>query len=237
LKRPRARLIVPEIPPPGSRVRLSREETAHARARRLKEGDAVILFDGSGREASARVVRVLRAAVEVEVERVRASPAPARDLSLLVAAIRPERLSWLVEKATELGTSRIVLVETARTQSFRARTGLVERLGRVARAAAKQSEQRVWPEVTGPIALREALAFEPSVSRFFLHFGGRDRLDEQPLTRAAVLVGPEGGWTEEETQAASGHGWRSARLPAGTLRTETAAIAALVLLRAAMEKT
>lgn len=232
----RARLIVPEIPDAGSRVRLPREEAVHARARRLKEGDAIILFDGSGREASGRVTRVLRAAVEVEIEAVRATPAPSRDLTLLVAAIRAERLSWLVEKATELGTSRIVLVESARTQSFRARTGLVGRLDRVARAAAKQSEQRVWPEITGPIALPEALSYEPSVSRFFLDFAGLDRLDARPLARAAVLVGPEGGWTEDEARAASVHGWRSAQLPTGKLRTETAAIAALVLLRAAMQK-
>jgi 16S rRNA (uracil1498-N3)-methyltransferase len=234
----RARLIVADIPPAGARVRLTREEASHARALRLRRGQGIVLLDGSGREAPARVVGVSRRGIEVEVEVEAMSPeaTPASGITLLVAAVRAERLAWLVEKATELGAGRVILVQTARTQSFRARPELVGRLDRVARAAAKQSDQAVWPTISGPISLSEALSLDPSTPRFILD-PHAEPLPPVRSGRAAVLVGPEGGWTPEETESASAHGWRAARLPAGKLRTETAAITALALLRAAMEKT
>ena len=202
-------------------ARLSPEETAHVRARRLRAGDSVLLFDGSGAEALG-VLSVLGAGG--------AEPA----LALLVAGLRLERLSWLIEKATELSVERLTIVQTARTQSFRASPDALGRLERVARAAAKQSDAARWPRIAGPVPFAAAIAEDPAFDRIFLDAAGESFPRELSARPVALLVGPEGGWTEAERGAARAHGWLAAALPAGKLRAETAAIAALVLARAAL---
>ncbi len=233
---PRARLVVGPLPRPGGRVRLSREEAAHARARRLHAGDPVLLLDGTGREALGLLTRLDSTDGEVEVRELRLAARTGPPIHLFVAGVRAERLSWIAEKATELGAARLAIVHTERTQTFRAAASMVARLERVAREAAKQCESARWPAIAGPIPLRHVLTEQRAFHRFFFDFEG-DRfpaeLDRQP---AALLVGPEGGWTGEERQAARTSGWNAVALPAGKLRTETAAVAALVLLRAAMER-
>jgi 16S rRNA (uracil1498-N3)-methyltransferase len=232
----RARLIVGRLPRPGETVSLAPEEAAHARARRIAAGDAVLLLDGTGRSVPGEVVRVTRGEVLARatgvVELSESGPA----ISLYVAGLRAERLAWVVEKATELGVARVVLVTSARTQSFRSTAAVLPRLERVARAAAKQSERSDWPAVTGPTPLGSALRDEESEARFFLDLDGEPFPRRVLKSSSALLVGPEGGWTDEERNDASDRGWQRVTLPAGKLRAETAVIAALVLLRAAMDR-
>ena len=202
----------------------------------MKAGEAIVLVDGKGAEAAARVVRISKDGVEVAVERVRAPGAPESAISLFVAAVRVERLAWIAEKATELGASRLVLLATGRTQSFRAAAAPSGRLERVARAAAKQSGAAAWPEIIGPIAAPEALAAETAPTRLLLDASGTPFPAALAPKPAAIAIGPEGGWSPEELAAAKSVGWSIVRLPAGTLRAETAAVAALALLRAARER-
>jgi 16S rRNA (uracil1498-N3)-methyltransferase len=233
----RARLIVPALPEPGQTVRLSPEEAAHARARRLAPGDAVLLLDGSGRAAVAHVVRLSRTDAVLSVSEVFTQSPREPAISLFVAGLRTEKLAWVVEKATELGVANVVLLETGRTQSFRASPKVLPRLESVARAAAKQCERFDWPTLSGPVEFARALEGGQSAHRFLLDFDGEQvprRLAHRP---SALIVGPEGGWTDSERSEATDRGWRRVTLPAGKLRTETAAIAALVLLRAAFERT
>ena len=231
----RARLIVAALPGPGETVRLPPDEAAHARARRLAPGDSVVVFDGSGRSASAKVVRVTGTEAIVQVGEIVAAPRPEPPVTLLVAGLRAERLSWVVEKATELGAARVTIVESNRTQAFRASARLLPRLERIAREAAKQCERFDWPTLEGPVAFARALEAEPSGQRFLLDLEGEPFPDRLALSRTALLIGPEGGWTDAEKNAASSNGWRIVRLPAGKLRAETAAIGGLLLLRAAIE--
>jgi 16S rRNA (uracil1498-N3)-methyltransferase len=202
----------------------------------VKAGDAVVLVDGKGAEAAARVMRISKDGIEVAVERLRAPEAPAPAISLLVAAVRLERLSWIAEKATELGATRLVLLTAGRTQSFRAAAAASGRLERVARAAAKQSGAAAWPEIVGPIAASQALAAEMAPTRLLLDASGAPFPAALAPNPAAIAIGPEGGWAPEELAAAKSLGWSVVRLPAGMLRAETAAIAALALLRAARER-
>jgi 16S rRNA (uracil1498-N3)-methyltransferase len=234
---PRARLVVEVVPGAGSIARLSGEEAAHARARRLVRGDPVVLVDGSGREASGRVVRADRRAVEVGVESVReAEPESPAPILLGIAAVRAERLAWVAEKATELGAAGLVLVVTQRTQRFRAGAGVASRLGRVIREAAKQAERARWPSVRGPIGLSEALSSVPAGNRLVLDPSGDGFPESLPSRPTSLLVGPEGGWTETELDAALSSGWTVVSLAAGKLRAETAAVAALVLTRSALAR-
>lgn len=234
---PGARLVVDALPPAGSACRISGEEAAHARARRVAAGDPVVLVDGSGREALGRVARILRGTLEVDVEEVReASDDALAPVHLLVAAVRPERLAWIAEKATELGAARLTIVATQRTQRFRAGESLLPRLSRVVREAAKQCDGARWPAIGGPVALEDVLASENSETRLILDPSGEPFPHAMRPRPAALLVGPEGGWTESELARALAAGWIAASLAAGKLRAETAAVAALALARTALAR-
>jgi 16S rRNA (uracil1498-N3)-methyltransferase len=234
---PGARLIVDALPEAGATCRIEGEEAAHARARRVAAGDGVVLVDGSGREATGRVTRIRRGIVDVEVSEVRsAAPDALSPIHLLVAAVRSERLSWIAEKATELGAARLTLVSSERTQRFRANEALGPRLARVVREAAKQAEAARWPEIAGPVALADILHGETARTRLLLDPSGEPFPAALPPGPTALLVGPEGGWTDAELAAALSEGWIAASLAAGKLRAETAAIAALTLARAALAR-
>jgi 16S rRNA (uracil1498-N3)-methyltransferase len=234
--RPRARLLVTPLPAAGTAARLTREEAAHARARRLRAGDSVLLFDGSGAEALGVLAKLDRSGAQVVVESVLPARDAAPGLALLVAGLRAERLSWLAEKATELSVERFTIVQTARTQSFRASPDALARLERIAREAAKQCEAARWPRIAGPVPFEAAIAEDPASHRLLLDAGGESFPRSLSARPVVLFVGPEGGWTDDERSAARAAGWSAAALPAGKLRAETAAIAALVLARAALEQ-
>ncbi len=233
---PRARLLIERLPAVGEIARLSAEEAAHARARRLRRGDQILLLDGSGDEAEALLTRLDRTGAEARVGRVRMAGVQkdAPRITLYVAAVRAERLSWIAEKATELGAFCVTLVRSERTQAFRAAEATIARLERVAREAAKQSESPRWPRIAGPMSFADVIAAERESHRFFFDSQGEripGRLAQRPT---ALLIGPEGGWSGGERSAAAAQSWSVIALPAGKLRTETAAIAGLVLARAAL---
>jgi len=231
------RLIVERLPPAGTSSRISGPEAAHASARRLRVGDRVVLADGSGREAVARLTHRSAGELVVEVEAVRDAPADLLPpITLAVAAVRAERLSWVAEKATELGAARVTIVKSERTQRFRAGEALAERLARVVREAAKQSERARWPEVDGPVPLAELLRRETSGNRLLLDPRGEPFPAVLERAATVLLVGPEGGWSDADQRAALDHGWSVVSLAAGALRAETAAVAALALARAALAR-
>lgn len=227
------RLVVERLPEAGGACRIVGEELAHANARRLAPGDAVVLIDGSGREALGRVSGRGARELRVDVESVSEAREPLPPLTLAVAAVRAERLAWVAEKATEFGVARLVIVASERTQRFRAGEGAASRLERVVREAAKQSERARWPEIVGPLDLGEFLRTETADARLILDSRGEPFPSALSRASASLLVGPEGGWSESDWTAALAAGWIAASLAAGILRAETAAVAALALARAA----
>ncbi len=230
----RARFIVPSLPAAGGRLVLPEAEAVHARARRLDDGDPVLLIDGSGAEADGVIVSRGREGMSVEIAAVRAAAPAGPPVWLGVAAVRPERVAWIAEKAGELAVSVLALVQTERTQTFRAAPGGLARLERLVREAAKQSGAARWPSCEGPIDFSAAISGASGQARLFVDFAGEPFPASLSAESATILVGPEGGWTEAERAAAGAAGWRGVRLPAGTLRTETAAVAAVVLALAAL---
>ena len=230
---PAARLIVSSLPKPGEIARLDADEAAHARAFRLRPGDRVVLLDGTGRIAEAVVRPSEPGSLEVAVDAWRESAPEASPVTILVCGVRPERLDWIAEKATELGASRIVLVVSERVQSFRALPSRIERMEKVARAAAKQSESPRWPEVTGPVDFERALSVS-ATNRFLLDPSGEAFPKVLEPGASALLVGPEGGWSDAERSLSLERGWKPVSLPTGKLRSETAAVAGLTMLRSAL---
>jgi 16S rRNA (uracil1498-N3)-methyltransferase len=102
--------------------------------------------------------------------------------------------------------------------------------------AAKQCEDPLCPKIAGPFPFSAAIAEDPASHRLFLEAGGESFPRSLSARPVVLFVGPEGDWTDDERGAARAAGWSAVALPAGKLRAETAAIAALVLARAALER-
>jgi len=229
------RFFVPDLT--GPQASLPAGECHHAlNVLRLRAGDAVELFDGRGRSAEGRVVQVGRDGVVVDVERVRP---PARRagprIHLAFAVPKGKRLDWLLEKAAELGAASLTPVVFHRSVAGGEEMGEAKRRrweGHCV-AAAKQSGLAFLPELREPVALDGLLASSPTGLRLL---GDADdkaapvaravagRRGDQPII---LLVGPEGGLTDDERLAAAAAGFQPVRLGGTILRIETAAVALL----------
>lgn len=210
----------------GKRVSLDENEIHHLKVRRAKTGETVEVLDGAGLRGNGKLVQVgPEWLVEVEAAEGEPSPAP---LILAVAAGDRERFSWMVEKAVELGVTRIVPLETSRTSGVasRLRKPHVERLRRSALEAIKQCGAAWAPRVEDPVSLT-AFAAEPVNGVGWLADQRGDPpsalLDQSAVT---VTIGPEGGLTDEERESLVTVGYRPIALGIHTLRFETAAVAA-----------
>lgn len=166
------------------------------------------------------------------------APAPAPRLILLAAIFKFDRFEWMIEKATELGVSEIVPVEAARTERGleRAAQKRIDRWRRIALESSQQSRRAFLPEVIEPVAFSEALKFDASHRLALDEDAAAPRLIApvaEPADSIAILIGPEGGWTEEERAGFIEAGWTRASLGPLILRAETAAIAALAIIGSA----
>ncbi|HYG62237.1 MAG TPA: RsmE family RNA methyltransferase, partial [Thermoanaerobaculia bacterium] len=151
---------------------------------------------------------------------------------LLVTTLRPERASWMVEKATELGVSAIRFLNSARAPRELG-GGTIERMRRVAGAAVEQCHRSRVPDITGPHGWKEVgLLAEHAQGRWWLDTAAAEEgWGEIPGASGngsgVLLVGPEGGWSPEERDEllAGGMGdWRPVGLGPRVLRAETAAV-------------
>jgi len=208
------------------------------RVLRLRSGDRLTIFDGSGGEFAARIEELRKEAVLVAVQERRAlereSPL---SLTLLQGISRGERMDWVIQKATELGTSRIVPVFTKRSvvrlddkQSERK----LQHWRGIAVAACEQCGRNRIPEVTAPVDFFESLRPNTTgATRLLLSPGGDLRIDDLEGVGGgiSVLIGPEGGLEDVEQEAAITAGFKAVRLGPRVLRTETAAIAALTIIQ------
>jgi 16S rRNA (uracil1498-N3)-methyltransferase len=197
------------------------------RARRVEVGERLRVVDGEGSARFGEVERVGRTAATVTLGEPAPDFEPAVRVDLLVTTLKPERAAWLVEKATEVGVSAIRFLHSARApRTFG--DGTVERLRRVAAAAVEQCGRARLPPVTGTHIWEEIETLTAGIA----HRRVLDTAAPSPGAAAApdgpgpiaLLVGPEGGWTEEEREGLLARGWRPLGLGSRVLRTETAAV-------------
>ena len=209
-----------------------------ARVLRLRQGDPLTLFDGRGGDYAARVEEIRKGAVIVSVAEpspvARESPLP---ITLAQGVSRGERMDWVVQKATELGVTRIIPVLTERSLvRLDAQQAQRKRLHwqAIAVAACEQSGRDRIPPLDAPLTLTELVGKADSrATRVLLSPTGSWRVADLLRTEAGivVLIGPEGGLAEAEQRAALTAGFLAVRLGPRVLRTETAAVAALTLLQ------
>ncbi len=234
------RLLVPDLPPAGGKHCLPAGAAAHAaRVLRVSAGDELVLFDGVGGEAPARVVAVRGDTVEVEQAPLAAADreSPLR-LTLVQGISRGERMDLVVQKATELGVCRLVPVLTERSVVKLDAGQAAKRLQHwqgIAAAACEQSGRTRLPAIDPVTTLARWLAVAGATAepRYLLHPGSRQRIrDLPPSTAATLLIGPEGGLSPGERERALASGFTELSLGPRVLRTETAALAALAILQA-----
>jgi len=229
-----------DVPIAGESARLTGSEAHHlAHVMRAKAGQQVSLFDGSGAEFAARIERVGRAEIELSVQgREEVNRELPVLITLAVALPKGDRQRWLVEKATELGAARLVPLVTERSND-RESSGALEKLRRSVIEASKQCGRNRLMEIAAP---RPAASFWTGVAdaaRIVAHPGGamvRGVLDaalaDGKNNAITVAVGPEGGFTDAEIDAARAAGWQMVDLGRSILRVETAALALLAAIGA-----
>jgi 16S rRNA (uracil1498-N3)-methyltransferase len=208
-----------------SGVRLSPEEAHHlVHVLRLREGAEVSLFDGKGGAARATVQRIAGREVELRL----LGPEPSREspifLTLAVSPPKGDRMSFLIEKLTELGVTRVIPLETERGRSVKN----LERWRRIAVEACKQSGRSRSPEVSAARGYEGVLGEEGSL---LAAHPGAPPLSAPRRGAIVALIGPEGGWSTRELALFAQRGVTLFGLGPRTLRTETAAIAAATLVQ------
>lgn len=231
----RRRFFVPFVR--AGRAELTGDEAHHlTRVLRVEEGHTYEISDNE----RAYLAEVETARKNLVAFRVTGELPPAPEqvrIHLLLALIKFDRLESALEKATELGVTRITLVETTRSERGleKAADKRLERWRRILLEASQQSRRERLPEIELPVPFHTAIDTE-ATRRYFL--------DEQPGTvpllaalperksvddEIALLVGPEGGWTDSERAAATAH-WQPVSVGPHILRAETAAMAGVALI-------
>jgi len=222
----------------GHVMELDDQATTHVtRVLRLKQGDDLVIFNGEGGEYRASVESVGRRSARIRLidfsDRNVESPL---ELVLVQGVSRGERMDYTVQKAVELGVSRIVPVLTERTvvnikgeRQERRRAHWQS----VAISACEQSGRTRVPEVSQILTLSDWLAQPDESARFVLHHSAEAGLNTvtNPPTSVTLLIGPEGGLSNAEMSAACSVGYQPLRLGDRVLRTETAAVTALSILQ------
>ncbi|PAY21203.1 16S rRNA methyltransferase [Rhodopirellula sp. SM50] len=222
------RYYAPDLAPGGGLVPLSDDEAGHAaRVMRAKVGDVITLFDGCGHESEASIVSidkrkcVVEAAAAVAIDRE-----PKCRTQLGIALPKPERCKEMIERLTELGVHRVTPLVCQRTQ--RPPTdSLLTKLRRIVIESSKQCERNVLMTIDAPIPMEAFLAESRDGTGWIAHPDGRpihtatSGIDTAAGIRA--LIGPEGGFTDEEVQAAVDSGYEPIGLGARIYRVETAA--------------
>ncbi len=210
---------------------------------RLGRDATVQAFDGRGREFVARVLAIDRGGVSIRtVETVEPAREPAVDLALALAVLKGRTTGAVVRDATMLGARTIQPLTTTRGPAGPAAAGLDRAVGRwqaIAIASAKQCRRAVVPAVGPPLPFAELVARGPRGLGIMLvepaiaapHASIRTVADQPPPARATIAVGPEGGWTDSEVEAAAGAGFRLLTLGSRTLRADAAPAAALAILQ------
>lgn len=216
---------------------LTADEARHLReVLRLKIGDEVQVFDGAGKEFRAVVSQARREFAELEIRDEIDSPRPESplQLTLAVALLKGEKFDLVVQKGTELGVNRFIPLNT-RYADIRLRDEAdaakrVTRWQRIALEAAKQCGRSVVPEVTPPNSFASVIG-EGSCLMFSEREGESLLNTDLAIESVTAIVGSEGGWSDEELEAARSAGVSIVTLGGRVLRAETAAIAAAVLLQ------
>ena len=203
---------------------LSSEESRHVAARRLRQGDAVVAFDGVGHTATARIETIGKRAVEIRIERVEGVPAPSESWLLATAIPKGERLATMLPMLVQLGVPswQPLVLESSAVRELDVRSA---RIQRILVESAKLARRPWFLEVREPCGLAELLAAaDPTAG---ICFGDRAGAGiGVPSGTSLVAIGPEAGFSAEEVRRLRSAGGLPCSFGLHNMRIETAAAAA-----------
>ena len=222
--------------PKGQKVRVEGEEARHIHVLRLRKGDQICLFDGKGSELIGKISAIEAKKVEITVlarEKVRIQGVC---VDLATSVPKGKRFDWMIQKATELGIVRIIPLITHRSVVKPKKGGKSERWHRIAVEAAKQSQRKTVPEITDALSFNEFLEFIDGYDLKMIALPTAKKhiknvLRKRKPKRILCLIGPEGGFIDEEIKKAEEKGFKPVNLGKEILRVETAGTAMLTMIK------
>ncbi len=230
------RVFEPQPLSAGARIELGDTSIQHVvRALRMNDGDSICLFNGEGQECLARLVDVSKRSAWAELEQP-TTPAVESSLQIHVGQTlsRGERMDYAVQKATELGVSHITPLTSERCEVKLKGDREDKRLRhwqQVAISACEQSLRTRVPEIHDVSPLEEWIHSVDAELKLVLHHHTAQPLQQMdPPSSVALLIGPEGGLTEAEVDAALAAGFKPVAFGPRVMRTETAPVAACAIL-------
>ncbi|MFH1654502.1 MAG: RsmE family RNA methyltransferase [Pseudomonadota bacterium] len=222
----------------GTEIILKGPEAHHIiNVLRLKTGDWIALSDGKGRSYNSRIMDVRRKELTVTIEDERPTIDTSNLPTLAIAITKHDKLELIIQKAVELGTPKIVTFKSERTVpkfSQSATSKKLERWNSIALSAAIQSGLPLKPVVYPPIEFHHLCEQLGSYHSKFIFWEGEtentlDRAFTKDTAKPLIIIGPEGGFAQDEVKMARSQGAISVSLGPQILRVETAAIAAITL--------
>jgi 16S rRNA (uracil1498-N3)-methyltransferase len=225
----------------GDRVQLSREQAHQVRqVLRLKPGDTIVVLDGKGMEYEVSLTTVSHAEAIGQITTSRAAAGePGVGLTLFQSLLVREKFEWVLQKGTEVGVAEFVPILTSRglVRTKEIYEGKLDRWSRIVTEAAEQSHRGRVPKIEPIILFADAFARFVGFDRFLIAAPCQSAtLHEvlqgirRPDPSIALLIGPEGGFTDEEVTMAREKGAIPVGLGPRILRTETAAVVASALI-------
>jgi 16S rRNA (uracil1498-N3)-methyltransferase len=221
---------------------LAGNEAKHIRrSLRLKTGDEIVVFDGSGKEYEGRIVKEEPTSVVIKVHHLMSSPKESPlEITLAQSLLKGEKMDYLVQKATELGVAKIVPYFSSRSVPLLERSKKWERhrrWERIAIEASKQCGRGFIPKIERPCDYSEMLSLlSPETLPLILHEQEGRRLKEvlkgaKDRRRIFFIVGPEGGMSQEEVEEARGKGFIPVFMGERIMRAETTSLCLLSILQ------
>jgi 16S rRNA (uracil1498-N3)-methyltransferase len=222
-------VFLPHPEPEGDRLRVSEDEHHHLTVARAAVGEIVEVLDGQGAVWTAEVVTASRKETVLRVVEKRQIQKTGPEIILAMSLIKPSAFELALEKAVEVGVTRFIPVIAHRSNVTSGRRS--GRWARIGIEAAKQSKRYYLPVIEEPAKFEDVLNVAASTKIVFAGRGEGPLKSALAGSPALCLIGPEGGWTDLELEAARLKGFHRVGLGDTILRSETAAIVGAALLR------
>jgi len=231
------RIFTSQTISPSSTLELT-EASSHylTKVLRMQLGRELILFNGKGGEYTAEIIAIQKKVTAVKIIEFQADNRQSPlQLELAIGVSRGERMDWVLQKATELGATKITPLLTMRTEVKLAGERAdkkMEHWQQIIISACEQSQRNILPELAQPIAINEWIMQCDAELKFVLHHRDNQGLPKNTTcNQVALLIGPEGGLDENEISLAQNNNFSPLTLGQRVLRTETAPVAAISIVQ------
>jgi 16S rRNA (uracil1498-N3)-methyltransferase len=219
----------------AGRAYITGDDVKHiTRVLRMGPNDHVIVSDGLGTSCEIELDQFSDTRVEGRIVRILEDLEPKVKITLVQGLPKGDKMEWIVQKGTEVGIHSFVLLETKRSivkYDEKKRDKLQERLNKIAKEAAEQAHRSAIPTITRPVSLRQWLDRREAYDLLLVPYESekqvtlKQALRENPSAMSiCILIGPEGGWDEQEIQLLREYDATAVTLGPRILRTETAGL-------------